>query len=92
MKIITIRRKGTISSWVYAMDSEIFCCDEMKTAWGEYAIGFGEYAVDRLFNCDPCVNIYRCYPYPEGAVWDMYPIQFCPFCSQKIEITYEEQS
>ncbi len=61
-----------------------FCCDDMEGAWGDNAVGFGE--IDDSYGPQVGVNIYHCLPYPEGAVWDEYHINFCPFCGTSIEI------
>jgi hypothetical protein len=58
-----------------------FCCPEMKVAWGE-AIVFGKVDYNGEGNR---VHISRCHPYPEGACWDAYAVDFCPFCGEKIE-------
>lgn len=62
----------------------IFCCDEMENAWSDDFIKFGEF--DSNLNRDENVNISKCYPYPEGAVWHEMAIKFCPFCAEIIEI------
>ena len=61
-----------------------FCCDEMKEAWNDRFIGFGEF--ESLLNHNSDVNIYHCLPYPEGAVFDEMAIKHCPFCGAKIEV------
>lgn len=60
-----------------------FCCEEMKEAFEERFIIFGE--ADTSINANNDVNILKCSPYPEGAVWDEMAIKFCPFCGEKIE-------
>jgi hypothetical protein len=44
---------------------------------------------DSIFNEDNQVNIFRCSPWPEGAVWDKKPISFCPFCGCRVETELE---
>jgi hypothetical protein len=61
-----------------------YCCDDARNS---SAITFGE--VDSTLNRNECVNISSCAPYPEGAVWDEEPINFCPFCGAKIQIDIE---
>lgn len=70
---------------IKAIDVE-FCCDDMKGAFEENYIRFGEYPPDSILNYDSNVNIYRCFPYPEGACWDEMPIKYCPFCAEEIQI------
>ena len=60
-----------------------FCCAEMKEAWSERFIAFGEF--DSMANKNSDVNIYRCHPYPDGPEWDKRAIRFCPFCAEPIE-------
>lgn len=81
-------KKGDINS--IALISIVPCCDTMNSALDEDYIGFGEY--DSMLNNDANINIYHCSPYPEGAVWDVMPIIYCPFCATKIEITEQEKS
>jgi len=69
--------------------STSFCCGEMEKAWEERVVNFGEY--DNILNRDNNVNIYKCEPYPEGAVWDEYPIKFCPFCGEQIIIKFKKR-
>lgn len=62
----------------------IFCCDNMEDAWDDKYVGFGEF--DTLLNKNDNVNIYKCNPWPEDAVWEECAINFCPFCGERIEI------
>ncbi len=62
----------------------VYCCDAARDSG---AITFGE--VDSCLNKQESVNISCCTPYPEGAVWDEEPINFCPFCGAKIEVDIE---
>lgn len=59
-----------------------FCCQDMKDAWGESFIGFGDY--EPWGNRITSLCIYSCSPYPEGACWEHMQIRFCPFCGAKI--------
>src|SRR3990167_3738963 len=61
-----------------------FCCLRLEKAWNADAVGFGE--ANSSYGEQGGVNIYHCSPYPEGAVWDEYPIDFCPFCGIAIEV------
>ena len=61
-----------------------FCCEEMRHAFEYDYIQFGEFHSN--LNTDKNVNIARCSPYPEGAVWEEKPIKFCPFCAEQVEI------
>ena len=63
-----------------------FCCNKMEKAWKDRFIYFGEYDEISL-NKNRDVNIYRCYAYPEGAVWDECKIDRCPFCGERISIS-----
>ena len=65
-----------------------FCCPRMEEAWRDSAVGFGEF--DSSYVEQEGVNIYRCHPYSEGAVWDEYRIDFCPFCGLRIEVVTVE--
>ena len=64
-----------------------FCCSEMKEAWDDDAVGFGDF---EGYGKDVDVNIRRCHPYPEGAVWSEYAIKFCPFCAESVEVVLTE--
>ena len=66
------------------------CCEEMRNAMEETAIGFGEFN-DTILNQDHNINFADCRPYPEGAVWDFYQIKFCPFCGEKVETEERER-
>lgn len=61
------------------------CCPEAKTAWNRGFIRFGER--DTTLNHIERACVYSCLPYPEGAVWDSMPINFCPFCAAPIVLT-----
>lgn len=67
-----------------SVDEYTFCCTEMEAAVDGRFIGFGSYAY--FMNTDTDVNIYRCAPYPEGAVWECMAINLCPFCGAQITI------
>jgi len=61
-----------------------FCCEEMKDAWDE-SVQFGSFDSDS--HCiNNAVNISKCDAYPECTSWTDYPIKFCPFCGQKIDV------
>ena len=62
----------------------IYCCKEMKEAFSEHYIGFGEF--EGPLNKNSNINIYHCIPFPEGAAWDEKSIKYCPFCREKITI------
>lgn len=66
------------------------CCQQMKEALEHDAIKFGEFGESYL-NQDCNINFGDCSPYAEGAVWDEYPIHFCPFCGQKVETEERER-
>ena len=59
------------------------CCIGMTEALEDEAIFWGEY--EKMLNSNTDINIAVCHPYPEGAVWNEYPITYCPFCGEKIE-------
>jgi hypothetical protein len=65
-----------------------FCCDEMKEAWENDFVGLADYSnkTSVRSKTEVEVNIYKCYPYPEGAAWDGMEIEFCPFCGKEIEL------
>jgi hypothetical protein len=79
-----IREKN--SSYTTTRQAEVeFCCEEMKEAWNDRFIGFGEfdsYPINRIV--DVCV--YRCFAYPEGAFYNEMPLKYCPFCAEEIKI------
>mgnify|MGYP000468811137 CR=1 FL=1 len=85
MKIIYQQRKGTTNKDYILVGETQFCCDDMKEAWDDDFIGFGE-KFDSILNYDHCVNIYKCHPYPEGACWITMGIKYCPFCREEIKI------
>ena len=62
------------------------CCLAMEEAWEAEAVGFGEKDDCGLNKVDK-VCIYHCIPYPEGPVWEEFPIARCPWCGATIEIT-----
>jgi len=62
-----------------------YCCFDMHDAFNDHTIEFGEKESMGL-NVNRHVNIFKCLPYYEGAVWEATPIKFCPFCAEKIEI------
>jgi len=66
------------------------CCLAMKEALEADAIGFGE-VHDCILNQNHNINFFDCSPYSEGAVWDEYKINFCPFCGQKVETEEREK-
>lgn len=66
------------------------CCPEMKEALEADAIGFGEFH-DTILNRDNHLNFADCRPYEEGAVWNEYPISFCPFCGTRVETEEKEK-
>jgi hypothetical protein len=62
-----------------------FCCAAMRDAWADGWVGFGE--KDFTFgNEDTSVNLYRF----EWELWRETPIQFCPWCGERIETEKEE--
>lgn len=67
-----------------------FCCQDLKDAYDEDFLSFGEYEYSSL-NVDHNLNIAKCYPYPEGACWDELPIKFCPFCGKEIKYVQTEK-
>lgn len=71
--------------WEYKEVSTELCCDEMRECWGD-AIKFGE--SDVSVNRFSDATLHDVHHYPEGAVYDDYPINFCPFCG--VEIVCEE--
>lgn len=75
---------STDKNGTYEEKSVDFCCDEMKEAYGERDIIFGE--SDTLFNQNKDVNIRTCDVYPEGAFWGECSISFCPFCGVTIKV------
>jgi hypothetical protein len=60
------------------------CCDDMGQALRDNFIQFGEYG-ETMLNSGTMLNIFKCSPYLEGAVWDEMPIKFCPFCGTAIQ-------
>lgn len=99
MKIYALikRYKENAEHWLYSIkkgdvrniqEHKVdFCCDEMKTEWF-YLFGFGEkHSMD--LNENKSVNIY--YPVFDGDDFDLIPINFCPFCGEKIEIEIREE-
>jgi hypothetical protein len=66
-----------------------YCCVEAKEAFEELFMRFGDW--DGVPIC-PEVNIFRCHPYPEGAVFDQMPIRYCPFCGKEIVLIEGERA
>jgi len=66
------------------------CCQEMKDALHDNAVGFGVFH-DAILNSDKNINFADCSPYPEGAVWTEYAINFCPFCGKRVETEERER-
>lgn len=64
------------------------CCGDTAKALQDSVIKFGEYE-SWPFNTENTLNIFRCYPYPEGACWNSYPINYCPFCGAKVTLIEE---
>lgn len=62
----------------------IDCCERMKEAIKERFIGVGEFEYE--YEEGDGINIYKCNPYPEGAVWEDMQITYCPFCGKKTGI------
>lgn len=60
------------------------CCDGMRDAINDRFVAIGDYEYPS--KNDKTVNIYKCFPWPEGASWDSMEIKFCPFCGKKIEV------
>lgn len=69
-----------------SVDEYTFCCTQMQDAVDAKFIGFGDY--DYFMNTDTDVNIYKCTPYPDGAVWDCMAINLCPFCGAQITVDF----
>jgi len=67
----------------YSTASVTHCCDDMKDAWDGGAIHFGS-DFPNFSDCD--VNIWKWNCWPEGAGLDEYPIRFCPFCAEPVEV------
>ena len=72
------------SVWEYKFDKAEFCCDDMRHAFNDKFVFFGEY--DGMLNKDNNINIGLCHLYPEGASWDEAAINLCPFCGDSIEL------
>ena len=83
-----LHKKGSIKSYLYTVLH--WCCDDMKSAFDDDFICFGEYDSNGL-NKDIDVNITKCSPYPEGASWQEVSITFCPFCGKKIKIIDDDK-
>jgi hypothetical protein len=80
-------KNGTIKE-INMVGVPVFCCEEMSAAW-DTIIGFGEADV---LNQLRTVNLYKYTPYPEGAVVDEYPINYCPFCGKEIIVKITEKT
>jgi len=85
VKYKTVYNKKGEVAWREFVEAE-FCCDEMKNAFEEGVIGFGDrYGSGCTSRKDNSVNIYYYRCYPEGAACDAYPIRFCPFCGKEVK-------
>jgi hypothetical protein len=81
------RRAGDIQNIAPTEDMRP-CCDAMQEALGDGAVTFGEN--DSTLNEIGALCITRCYPWPEGASTEHFPIAFCPFCGESITIDLVE--
>lgn len=62
----------------------MMCCDKMKDAFADNYVGVG--GMEDRWEPPAALNIYKCYPYPEGAFWEAMAIERCPWCGEPIEI------
>lgn len=66
------------------------CCEKMEEALKDEAISFelvdGELGDAALGNYVPALAFELCHPYPEGACYDYYGINFCPFCGEEVKL------
>lgn len=67
----------------YSAETPEFCCEEMKAAWDEDAIGFGHPQENGKASV-VCIRQWHCYP--EGAACDIFEIHFCPFCAEVVTV------
>lgn len=88
-------KAGDVQSVRYAQINE--CCMKMATAMELGFVGLGGAHEDRD-RPPAAVNIYQCFAYPEGAVFDAMAIERCPWCGEAIEVvtsddeyTYEQK-
>jgi hypothetical protein len=81
-------RIGTIFE-VSADRPEVFCCENMEDAWDKHVVGFGDY--ETMCNKNTDVNLYEWAIYPEGSFTSNWPIRFCPFCAQPVEVVLVEE-
>ena len=90
MKIKVVKNRYDDNNEFEEVIPEFFesCCNESYKAWQDGAIGFG--GMD-LVNKIEDVCIYAIHAYPEGAVWDSYPIKYCPFCGKEVEVIIKEK-
>jgi N-acetylneuraminic acid mutarotase len=61
------------------------CCAEMKAAWDDGFIGYGNHEDDDAQDNEN-INIYKYDPDEES--WSALSIQYCPFCGASIEIVH----
>lgn len=61
-----------------AVQNQPFCCDGMNGAWHDRVIHFNEDTGK--------VNIIKAESSEEDSWFEYYPIDYCPFCGQKIEL------
>jgi len=84
-KYKTVYNENGEIAWCELVEAE-FCCDEMKRAFEDGVIGFGD---SRLIGCtsskDSNINIYHYTCFPEGTACDAIPIRFCPFCGKEVK-------
>jgi hypothetical protein len=57
----------------------------MENAYTKDFIKLGKYDETLATKEDCKLNIFKCHPYCEGAIWDEMEISFCPFCGKEIE-------
>ena len=82
------KHKGDIENIRKYEYKTVICCAAMQEEWG-CIIGFGE-KFGMATNKDRNVNLY--YPILNGDAFDATPINFCPFCGEKIEIEIKEEN
>jgi hypothetical protein len=84
-------RKGDVKEYILQNMSEP-CCDGMDEAMKNNVVVWGDPDKEDWLNKCSTMNLTeRFYTQYDGAYeHNLYPINFCPFCGESIDITYVE--
>jgi len=89
-KYLGRHKRGHLRGYRPKIEMGEYCCNFMKEAIDDEYIVFGEYG--EYMSKDLNLNIIHCSPYPEGAVFTECPIEYCPFCADKIIVRIVDET